>query len=497
MKHRPLLLIPGLLFAASCQPREVDVTDSAVLGEKCNPNYDVNDDPDGRPCADGLACEPIFGAAESVCGAPIEIRGQVVDASTLAAIEGALVNGLDRTGAPLGQIAASDAAGNYVLLVSAPRNEDGTISAEAQYTLQGFAADYAPFPSGIRVALPISATDAVLESKTPEGEETAIDVWVIENPSTTIGLIQLPEAQRGGVAISGKVLGVAPAGTLVVAEGPDPAPYGVADAGGAYTLFNVKPGAVTLRGYRSGLEVTPRELTVEGAPQTGIDLSVAAEGNDALATVDGSVNIVNAPGGSLTSVVLVPVSVFNGNLLRGPVPFGLRAPDPGVLPNVAGTFAIRGVPAGTYKVLAAFENDGLVRDPDLTIAGTTVQEITVTAGQSTSLAESFKITEALAVTSPGRDEPEVVKGTPTFVFADDSSEDYYIVRVFDVFGNVIWEEPMVPGVNGSATVEVQYGGPALTPGAYYQFRATSVRDKQGMQTGISQTEDLRGVFIAG
>jgi hypothetical protein len=174
MKYRaPLLLsIPGLLLVASCQPREVDVTDPGVLGEKCNPGYDVDNDPEGRPCADGLACEPIFGTEESVCGAPIEIRGQVVDASTLAAIEGALVNGLDRTGAPLGEIATSDAAGNYVLLVSAPRNEDGTISAEAQYTLQGFAADYAPFPSGIRVALPISATDAVLESKTPEGEAT-------------------------------------------------------------------------------------------------------------------------------------------------------------------------------------------------------------------------------------------------------------------------------------------------------------------------------------
>lgn len=52
----------------------------------------------------------------------------------------------------------------------------------------------------------------------------------------------------------------------------------------------------------------------------------------------------------------------------------------------------------------------------------------------------------------------------------------------------------MPGVSGSKTVEVPYEGPALTPGFYYQFRAISLKDPD---TAISQTEDLRGVFIAG
>jgi len=250
-----------------------------------------------------------------------------------------------------------------------------------------------------------------------------------------------------------------------------------------------------MHGYRRGLEVVPRAIDVAAADLTGIDLEVAAEG-EGLARVSGSVSIVNAPGGSATSVVLVPTSVFNTNLLRGPVPFGLRAPDPGLAPDIGGAFSIAGVPAGTYKVLAAFENDGLVRDPDLTIGGTSLQEITVEAGRDTELAEGFKVTEALAITSPGAEDPEVVSATPTFIFADDSSEDYYIVRVFDVFGALVWEDAMVPGVSGSDTVEVQYAGPALSPGMYYQFRATSAREKGG-GTAISQTEDLRGVFIIG
>ncbi len=462
--------------------REVDVSDAADKGGACDPVAAE------APCVDGLVCEPVVDEEVFVCAAPLRIHGQVVDVSSGAAIEGALINGLDRTGAPLGEVAVSDAAGHYELTVSAPRTADGEVAAAAQYTLQGFAADYQPFPSGIRVALPISAEGAAFDE--------ALGAEVIENPSTTVGLIALPEDQRGGVTISGHVLADAPAGTFVVAEAPMRAPYAVADASGAYTLFNVRPGAVTLRGYRRGLEVAPRMVDVKAEALTEVDLEATAEGVEALATVSGSVNIVNAPGGSVTSVVLVPVSVFNSELLRGPVPFGLRAPDPGLDPDVSGGFSITGVPAGKYKVLAAFENDGLVRDPDLTIGGTSLVEITVEAGRDAALPEAFKITGALAVTSPGAEAPEVVTGSPTFVFEDDSSEDYYVVRVFDVFGTMVWEAPMVPGVSGSATVSVEYQGPALVKGGYYQFRAISARDKGG-GTAISATEDLRGVFIAG
>ena len=220
------------------------------------------------------------------------------------------------------------------------------------------------------------------------------------------------------------------------------------------------PCAPTLHGYRRGLEVEPLAVTVADADLADVDLQILAEGNDSLAAVSGSVNIVNAPGGSVTSVVLVPSSLFNANLLRGPVPFGLRAPDPGVAPNISNSFTIPGVPAGKYKVLAAFENDGLVRDPDLTIGGTSLVEIDVVAGRDTTLDTSFKITEALTVTSPDKDKPEEVSGTPTFIFADDSSEDYYIVRVFDVFGALVWEDAMVPGVSGSC----ESGCPAWASG---------------------------------
>lgn len=485
------IFLTSVLFLTAgplaCTDKNVDVTEPSVKGEACDSTLG----PEGvevQPCAEGLACDPLDQDGGYVCGEPLQIHGMVIDLQTQAPIPGALVNGLDRTGAPLGVVAVTDEVGHYELQVSAPRTPDGELSDAVSYTLQAFARDYQPFPAGIRVALPINAATAVYDD--------VLKAHVIESPLTTVGLALLPPAQQGGVTITGTVGGVVPGGTLVVAEGVSGdkvAPYGVADRAGAYTVFNVKSGSATIHGYRRGLELEPASVTVGAEDLAKVDLAALAEG-DGLGAVDGSVQIVNAPGGSTTSVVLVPVSVFNTTIERGPVPFGLRAPDPGIDPNVSGSFAIAGVPAGTYKVLAAFENDILVRDPDMTIGGTNLQEVTVAAGQAVTVPEGFKITEALGVVGPGADEPSAVGPTPTFEFDDDSSEDYYIVRVFDVFGELHWENTMVPGVSGSATVQVPYDGPALTPGLYYQFRALSMRDKGG-GTAISITEDLRGVFL--
>ena len=66
-------------------------------------------------------------------------------------------------------------------------------------------------------------------------------------------------------------------------------------------------------------------------------------------------------------------------------------------------------------------------------------------------------------------------------------------RVFDAFGNEIFSEEIGP-VSGSVTVTHPYAGPAFEPGMFYQFRATSFREKLGDRTAISSTEDLTGVF---
>lgn len=459
-----LALTAGLL---ACEAREIDVS-GAAEGGGCG----------GVVCDVGLVCAA-FEDSSQVCAAPVEIHGRVIDAASEAAIAGARVHGQDSGGSAPGAVAVSDADGRYVLSLGVPRTAAGAPAA-VTVTLAAFAAGHRPFPEGLRVALPIAVGDAVFD------EERGAYV-VDETANTTIALV---DSGAGGAKISGTVGGDAPGGTMVVAEGATSV-YGLADVDGTYTLFDVPAGQVTVRGVRRGTAFVARSVEVEDEDLAGVDLAVDAM--SAPGTVRGSVMLVDPGAGEATSVVLVPASLFDEELARGPVPFGLRAPEPGRAPDVAGEFVISGVPAGTYRVLAGFENDELVRDPDVSVGGTMVPEVEVKAGAE-AMAGSFKVTGALAVVGPGRDGPELVTGAPVLRFASDPGADHYLVWVFDEFGVQVWISSAAKTMGGE-DVMVPYAGP-LTPGTYYQFRAVSVKDKEDT-TALSTTEDLRGVFIAG
>lgn len=479
-------LISGIALASlatsGCKEQELET--AGELGEPCVPE-------DETPCVAGLVCEPRTDDAAHICAGPIELRGMVIDALAETPIEGARVLALDDTSAPISDVAITDAEGRYTLAIAVPRDSDGNPATALTLTLQGSAADYQLYPSGLQPAFPVSTADVMEVEDDPE-DEADDNLSAIENASTTIALIPLEGADLGGFTISGRVAGDEGGGTLVIAEGAAAAKHTVADASGEFVLFNIQSGDWSVQGYRGGLQIQPAAVAVADADVADVVLE-AVEGGTS--TVSGSVSIVNGGDGNGTSVVLIPSSVFIDVFEFGPVPFGLRAPQPGVTPDVTGAWTIAGVPAGTYKVIASLENDFLVRDPDLNIAGTQILEITVSAGEAFDVPEGFKVTGALGVVSPGRDQPEEVTGTPTFEFDDDSSEDGYTVVVHDALGNEIWRDDMIPGVSGSATVVVPYGGPALTEGMFYRFQATSWRDNSGEPSPISRTEDLRGVFV--
>lgn len=493
MTRFALVVAPIALALAACKDEELDVggdADKPIAGEACDPIPPIDEDADEdvAPCADGLACEPTDDG--HLCAAPIEIHGMVVDGLTSSAIAGAVIAALDETGVPIGDSTRSDEAGHYVLRVSARRDSAGALASDVRWTLFSVAKDYAAFPGGLRPAFPVDATMPV---ETTDDDEHVFDV--IENATTTIALLPLPDDRRGGATIGGHVEGAAPGGTLVVAEGgPVPAPYTIADASGAFVIFNVPTASASIRGYHRGVELETVGIDAS-ADLDDVLVPVVTEDVDAMARVTGSVQLVNAGGGSATSVVLVPSSLFHPTLERGPVPQGLRAPGPPEAPSITGGFSIAGVPSGDYHVLVAFENDGLVRDPDTGIAGTDLQQVTVPMSGSASVPESFKVTAALDVLGPGVDVPEIVTAPPLLRWADDSSEDRYELRVFDALGTIVWEDLALPGQSGGTAVEVMYGGPALVPGMYYQFRATSIRETPNNASPISRTEDLRGVFV--
>ena len=416
----------------------------------------------GDGCEPGKVCEEVEGE-KAACFSPLVVSGRVFDLSDDAGIEAARVVARDANGAALSSVAITDAEGHYELRVPAKRRAGGEV-ADSSVTLRADATGFLTFPLAPRVALPID-----LSTATGDPPELA-------SALTDVGLIPLPDAERG--TISGRVLADRPGGTLVVAG----AVTGIADMEGDYAIFNVPAGAVSVDGYLPGVNLESRDVDLAANEEaTDVDLDVVS---DATATVSGTVQIVNAPGGSMTSVILVVESTFIESTARGEAPPGFRAAD------VSGAWSIERVPNGRYVALAAFENDGLVRDPDTSIGGTEIVHFEVT-GDDVSL-EGFKVTGALAVVSPGADEPEAVTGAFDLSWEDDSSEDTYDLTVFDALGAVTWERTGIVGPGGNEPVAVAYEGPALMPGMFYQFRATSIKDG----VPISATEDLRGVFTS-
>jgi hypothetical protein len=423
-------------------------------------------------CAAGQTCENVANGG-TACFAPVFVEGKVTSSADSKPVAGALVVARDANDAVASyDVATSAADGTYKLAIPTTRNTDGKPTLPT-FALRADAAGFATFPSGLRISLPIDVSSPVRQ---PDGS------WVVQNAGTDVSLDPLANASSLGT-ISGTVQGAPTTGTLVVAADAS----GIAARDGSFSIFNVPAGSQTVSGYLQGTNFTPATATVTAGQQTK-GVTLAASGA-ATANVTGDIQIVNPSQGSAqsTSVVLVVDSTFNTTTARGEVPKGLRAA------NVSGAFTITGVPNGTYVVLAAFENDGLVRDPDTAIGGTAIQKVKV-AGGSTA-AGSFKVTGALATVSPGADGPEAVSSAmPSFTWGDDSSEDGYDLSVFDGFGKVVWQSPSLPAVTGSSTVSATYAGPALEPG-YYQFRAASFRSKTGTKTYIAMTEDLKGVFI--
>lgn len=423
-------------------------------------------------CDEGLVCERVQGGTPA-CFAPIFVEGRVFDALTDLGLPGATVVAIDANGAPASDVVESGAEGVYSLPVPTERDASGAPIAQ-QVTLRADAAGYQTFPSAPRTGIPIELSSAV------DG--------VVTNAATDIALFERDERGSGVATVRGTVEGVGGGGVLVVAEQSDRAvSSAISGSDGSFVLFDVPTSSTTIRGYAAGVRITSADVSAIAPETTGVRLTATTEG---LTTITGAVQIVNAPGGSQTSVIMVLESTFVESTARGESPPGLRdAP-------VSGAFEIAGVAPGRYVVLAGFENDGLVRDPDTGIGGTEIVHIEVPEGGGTmELAQSFKVTEALAVLSPGAETIETVTtSTPIFRWEDDSSEDGYELRVYDAYGNELLHEPDLPNVSGG-TPEYTWTGASLEPGMVYQFRVWSFRDRSGGRTLISATEDLRGVFV--
>ena len=423
-------------------------------------------------CANGLTCE-LVPSGEAACFAPVMLRGDVFDLADNSGINNARVVALDVNGAPRSSVAVT-VAGNYELRIPSDRSADGA-PLGGKVTLRVDAPGYLGFPTGIRQPLPIDTATAVLDG----------GAYVVNSALTRVGLARLASTS-GTASLSGHIATVGVSrGVLVVAETAAGVGFsGIADTTGEYKILNLAAESYTVRAYAVGANYTPKSIALTAGQAGVVDLSLDPLG---ASQVSGTVNLVS--GAPATSVILVVASTFNPLLARGETPPGLRAPAPGITPNITGAWSIAGVPAGRYVALAAFENDGAVRDQSGG-GNTSLVFIDVVAGQNLAITQGFKITPALELIGPGASAAESVTAAPTLSWVRVSSAKDYHVQVFDSQGAVV----MTHHTNDGAVVSVLYSGP-LQSGMYYQLRVTAFDASSPTPFPLTNTEDLRGVFF--
>ena len=444
----------------------------AMLASACGPRECKLDDP--GTCSAEQVCEQVTGKKPQ-CFAPVTLEGKVFDLSNNAGIKGALVLAVDENGAPAGPAVTTATDGAYSLRVPSTRTDDKGAFTSRKVMLRSQAKNFVPFPSGGRISLPIDTSAATRTADTKP--------YVLKSPQTDVGLTPVEAAAQNLPSVSGTVeMGADQKAVLLVLESGGRT--ALAGADGKFTFFNVPTGGYKLSGYSRGVNYGVLDVPVQSADVTGLELKKTTTGT---ATLSGNVQLVAGANNDGTSVVLVVESTFIESLGRGEVPPGLRAPEAGTPPTITGAWSIAGIPDGRYVVLAAFENDGNVRDPDLNISGTQLQHIAVVNGAVTpAIDPSFKVTRAVGIVSPGAESVEATSATPTFTWQSFSNADAWELRVFDSLGVQIW----LSAIADKTVVSATYAGPALVAGQFYQWRVTAMR--RGGPT--SQTEELRGLF---
>ena len=456
---RLFILTATLLTITACGSRECVLTDSAS-------------------CAAPLVCEPVQGKTTGACFTPVTLKGKVFDLSTSSGIADADVIATDEGGAPAGALVKTASDGSFTLRVPSTRTDDKGTFTPKRVLLRSQAKNYLPFPSGVRVALPIDTTSA---TRAKESEP-----FVLESTATSIGLSPVEASAQNLPSVRGTVEVSKEGDSVLLAL--ESAGFGrttLSSTDGTFVFFNVPAGEFVVSAFRKNQNYTPMPVTVAAADVSGVSVK---KSTTTPATLSGSVQLVAGANGAGTSVVLGIASTYLETLGRADTVPGLRAPDPGAAPNVSGSWSIAGIPDGKYVVLAAFENDGNVRDPDPGISGTQLQRITVSGGAITegSSSPAFKVTAAVELVSPGKNEVEATTATPTFTWGTHSNAEAYRLKVFDTLGQQIWSKEILD----KATVATTYAGPALKVGYTYQWRLTAFR----RLAPTSATEELRGLF---
>jgi hypothetical protein len=376
---------------------------------------------------------------------PTRLAITVIDAATRAPISGAEVLFLEEDK----PVHTSDANG-ALLLDLAP----GT------YTILAHAAGYLPQPLPGHVGRRV---------KTVEHETLLLE----------IGLEPRPNAVAGGT-LSGAVThqGTPVPGALVIAKAVQSF-SALTDSSGKFSLLGVAPGLYQIAAHDAGFTSTTKMNVNVDASTHMMDVTFELTPSPG-ATVGGRL-----AGGSGTSTVVL-LDPDSGDAIPG-----LSAQA-----SFGGTYAINGVPPGTYRIETAREIDGVTFDPEWVLMhGAPMVMVTDTSSRTVDLLLAPTVMGIMPATTSS------AGATPTLSWSAVPMADYYVVEVRDVLGTLLYggfdvnKSPRMKILSPSTSVMVS-AQPALAMGQLYAWRVYAA---QMVNTGqlfqlIAASEEQGGEF---
>jgi len=338
-------------------------------------------------------------------------------------------------------------------------------------------------------------------SPPPRVPPLPVKIYSGQTTTVTIELFRIDQNLIVG-AISGKISSDnnPVAGALVIADGDSGSYTTISADDGNYVLYNVEEGSVDVTAYIKGLNFPTLNQVIVEADITTTDEDLVAS-DVANGTISGNVQFVAGGTAQTTDITLIDLAT------REVIP-GMR-----VYTDVNNDYTMSGLPNGNFEIIASMLNDGNVIDPDEAVTQGDPLVI-VTSGIVDPPIRSFKITGAVVMDTPAtpdNNEVPVLTATPTFTWHSESSyssANDFAIEVINEYGETVWGgfdglDPVegIPTVTvPGGTYTIDYAGPVLQSGHYYQLRIYAMKDDNdailypnGYKL-ISVTENLDGVF---
>ena len=288
-------------------------------------------------------------------------------------------------------------------------------------------------------------------------------------------------AQSGFLVVASSVLN----GDMHSYSGPD----------GYFSIFNVPFDTYWIYAVKSGFNAADTAFATlsSGSPDASVQLTMNQFTGS---TLSGMVTFLAVQNG------IVDVSLLDRNALS--VVSGLTTSI-----NTDRNYVLNNIPDGEYTAWASYQNDGYVMDPDWIFKNPGALDVSIT-GQST-LELDFSVTAAIRIVSPTNPDAEIIPAVadsvePLFAWNLYPQAKEYIIEVKDMNGNIVWGGFDENGVIRHSQIPRTYtsirynfdgsASAALQSGQVYQWKIYADDDiLPGVQTLLSSSEDLKGLFI--